>query len=768
MTRVLCILKTNEGGLWAIPQMQELSRRGHDVLFLIPPGNGRLRRTLQDLDIPVVEAEFDFRFNKDWRTIHGVWRLRRQIRRISPDIIFYHLYASALAARISTVGLGVRRVHMVAGPLYLDSRVIRSVERILARLDHTLIAGSRYTAARYKQLGYPANRLHAIPYGVDLERFDLEKVEPETSLQPDTFNAVMVAYFYAPKSQVYPGVGIKGHEILLNAWSKFVEEVPGARLTLVGAGFGAEGENHRRELMAVWTDRLPSVRWIDSVDDVRPWYAGSAISISPSLSENHGAALEASAMACPSIVSNAGALPETVDDGATGWIFPTGDEDALLQSIRAAYSAWQTGDLNRMGQAARRKMAASFSQRVTSSQVARAILGPKRTLSSESLLTFFAEDRLTVSERGVPASAGPEFAAGGWARGLRPVPSTTRLAARVSGIVTDDHEVQGNVFPLPSYTGGRQLLQTLPRMTLSILRAVKDSDAIAVRLPGPIGTIAVLCASCLRRNVVIEVVGDIDDVIASGVGGAVSKYGRYLAREATAMAVRRANRVRYVTSEKLQEKYPPAVTAEVYAFSDVHLQASDFERSPKFNNEPLIVAVGSHEQLYKGHDLLIKAMPGLISRFPKVRLLLIGKGQRQEYLRNLASSLNVSEHVEFGGFISPREALLDQLENATVFAMPSRTEGMPRALIEAMALALPCVASDVGGMGELLPEEYIVPPDDVRALTMALKKVLGDRDQAVLAGIANREKIRSLLVSWRDTESRWKDLLEDLSTPRED
>lgn len=374
MSRVVCVLKTNEGGLWAVPQMVEVRRRGHEVTFVIPAGDGKLRRVLDELSIPVIESAFDFSFKPSPRLLRGLVRLRRQLASLDADVLFYHLYASALAVRLATLGRRLRRVHMVAGPLYLDSPLIRRVERVLCRLDDVIIGGSEHTAQRYRALGMPTHRVRAIPYGVDLDRFTPEGVTPEPSVNPDRFTVVMVAYVYAPKSSVYPGVGIKGHEVLLEAWSRFVADLPESELILVGAGFDAAGEVHRRTLQQQWSALGPHVRWIDSVADVRPWYAVSDVSVSPSLSENHGAALEASAMGCPSIVSDAGALPETVVPRETGWVIPAGDATALESCLRLAHCVWARGELEAMGGAARSLMVARFDRSQCDARVADAIL----------------------------------------------------------------------------------------------------------------------------------------------------------------------------------------------------------------------------------------------------------------------------------------------------------------------------------------------------------------------------------------------------------
>ena len=142
--RVVLVLKTAEGGLWTVPQVQELRLRGHQVVAVLPPGGGRLRDAFRARDVEMEDAAFSFRFRPNLSTVRELWRLRRQIRALRPDVVHYHLYASALAARLSTLGLRLGRVHMVAGPLYLESRVIRllgeSAEPVATSMILVLVA----------------------------------------------------------------------------------------------------------------------------------------------------------------------------------------------------------------------------------------------------------------------------------------------------------------------------------------------------------------------------------------------------------------------------------------------------------------------------------------------------------------------------------------------------------------------------------------------------------------------------------------------------
>lgn len=374
------VIKTDDGGRWTLPQLDELRERGHEVVAVLPPGSeGQLRKALHDRGIDVVQSAFDFRFRPVPATVAGLLGLRRQLRALAPDVLHYHLYASALAVRFAGLGLPARRVHMVPGPLFLESSLIRLVERLLCRLDAVVIGGSEHTATLYRGIGMPAARIAAIPYGTDMEHFTPPSTDYRAAsraafgVDGDTFTACMVAYVYPPKRLTHRGRGVKGHDVLLAAWRRFRRETPGTspiRLILLGGGFNPAGEEYRRQLITRFgVAGDPSIDWQDSVLDVRDCYAAADVSVSPSLSENHGAAREAAAMGVPNIVSDAGALPETVD-ASCGWLVPRDDVDALVGALHEAHAEFRAGALAHRGRLSRERAVVRFAERPAARAVA--------------------------------------------------------------------------------------------------------------------------------------------------------------------------------------------------------------------------------------------------------------------------------------------------------------------------------------------------------------------------------------------------------------
>jgi glycosyltransferase involved in cell wall biosynthesis len=98
--------------------------------------------------------------------------------------------------------------------------------------------------------------------------------------------------------------------------------------------------------------------------------------------------------------------------------------------------------------------------------------------------------------------------------------------------------------------------------------------------------------------------------------------------------------------------------------------------------------------------------------------------------------------VRFLGWLPGGPAVRSELDAADLFALPSRQEGLPRAMVEAMARALPCVGSTVGGIPELLLAEDLVPPGDARALARKIREMLTTPGRMTRMSARNLEKAR--------------------------
>ena len=258
------------------------------------------------------------------------------------------------------------------------------------------------------------------------------------------------------------------------------------------------------------------------------------------------------------------------------------------------------------------------------------------------------------------------------------------------------------------------------RGALRELQAViRDHDAVVARVPSLYGNAASRIAEKLGKPLFIEVVGDAWDSLRTH-----SNKGKALAPIAyldTRRAVARGDYVIYVTERFLQGRYPSR--NRTLACSDVELvvpdQAAECRlRAAQIDPWPArrlrVGSVGAIDIVYKGHADVIRALGRLRASGVDVEYRIAGGGDPAR-LRQAAADAGVSDLVTLSGRV-PHDKITDWLAAIDLYVQPSHTEGMPRALLEAMAIGAPALASRVGGMPEVLPEDRIFKAGDVDAL----------------------------------------------------
>lgn len=173
----------------------------------------------------------------------------------------------------------------------------------------------------------------------------------------------------------------------------------------------------------------------------------------------------------------------------------------------------------------------------------------------------------------------------------------------------------------------------------------------------------------------------------------------------------------------------------------------------------------------KGHDLLVRALPGILEQAPSVRLVIGGEGPEEPALRALVRELGVDKQVIFAGRIA-HDALVEHYRMATVFAMPSRQgprdiEGFGIVLVEAGACEVPVVATRTGGIADAVADGetgLLVPQENVDALREALLRLLLDPAEAKRMGRRARERVLEGLT-WEATGDKFLALMEEPEAP---
>ena len=153
-----------------------------------------------------------------------------------------------------------------------------------------------------------------------------------------------------------------------------------------------------------------------------------------------------------------------------------------------------------------------------------------------------------------------------------------------------------------------------------------------------------------------------------------------------------------------------------------------------------VIAVGNLRP-EKGHDVLIDAAPHVLRRYPDARFDIVGGGPLRPSLIERAAERRVAHAVTFLG---QRDDVAAQLDAADLFVLPSRMEAFPNAVLEAMAAGLPVVASDAGGIPELVDDGrtgLLAPVGDPVALADRICQLIADPDAAARLGAAARLQV---------------------------
>ena len=267
------------------------------------------------------------------------------------------------------------------------------------------------------------------------------------------------------------------------------------------------------------------------------------------------------------------------------------------------------------------------------------------------------------------------------------------------------------------------------RKTTAILKELKSDRAVIIRAPSTSGTIAADYCRTQGRLYLAEAVGcPWDSLWNHSIKGKMLAPRMWMGFRRT---MKYADYAVYVTKEFLQRRYPSR--GETAAISDVELQPMDEiilgKRMKKIQNHSGAIKIGTAGALnvaYKGQNYMIEALAKLKAMGnADYEYHLAGSGD-MSVLRHLAERLGVSDQVFFDGALR-HDQMFQWFDDLDVYIQPSTVESMPRALIEAMSRGLPSFGSMVGGIPELLDEDFIFPREDATAIASKFRQLSTDQ-----------------------------------------
>jgi phosphatidyl-myo-inositol dimannoside synthase len=313
--------------------------------------------------------------------------------------------------------------------------------------------------------------------------------------------------------------------------------------------------------------------------------------------------------------------------------------------------------------------------------------------------------------------------------------------------------------PVGNFEGGPGYLRhhrVIGRRLLDALTTASDDSAFLVRAPTLIGDTATRFFARHGFPYAVEVVGDPATVFGWGrpagpVGSVLSTYLSAALRR----QVRGATAVGYVPSPQLRQRYPASSRAVTEDYSSLALEDDAVVASPRrltTVRSPLrLVTIGSMNWPYTGIDVLIEACRLLRDGGVDVNATVIGEGRLRSQYERQAGDAGLSDAVTFVGQVQAGIPIRERLDAADLFVLASVSEGLPRALIEAMARGLPSVGTTAGGIPGLLPPEHCAVPGDPTDLARVIRWTARSAEAMNAASKANLDRTSNFRASetWR-------------------
>ncbi|GIP35026.1 glycosyltransferase [Paenibacillus sp. J2TS4] len=282
--------------------------------------------------------------------------------------------------------------------------------------------------------------------------------------------------------------------------------------------------------------------------------------------------------------------------------------------------------------------------------------------------------------------------------------------------------------PMPNLSSPINRLSHMKQAKKILNEHYNKVDAVIGRLPSEIGSLAVTIAEKRRLPWATELVGCPWDALTnhgSLAGKLLAPYSAYRTRK----IIKKSSHTIYVTKQFLQQKYPTAGKSEHCSnveLVEINDSCLDGRIKRVANDARLTIGfIGGLNVKYKGLDSLFKALSLIKDRLPDYELRVLGGGNQDSWVQ-MADSLKLN--VKFYGTLPGGEPVMNWLDNIDLYVHPSLTEGLPRALVEAMSRGCACIGSDAGGIPELLDGEYIFPAGNAERMAQLLEKMVTDRD----------------------------------------
>lgn len=312
--------------------------------------------------------------------------------------------------------------------------------------------------------------------------------------------------------------------------------------------------------------------------------------------------------------------------------------------------------------------------------------------------------------------------------------------------------------PLPDFAGPIGLASRISLIRGTLRNCLSISDAAIMRAPSPLSMAAY---PVLKRGVIpwaIEMMMNPSTAYSSdSISHPLQPLIQKVFVDQTKKACMDAWGVAYVTEHVLQNSYPCRALVEndeavgfTGCYSTICLEEDRYSKQ-SFPLQPpseiRLAHTGKMADDRKGHAEFIGLISELNNRGVRARGILIGDGAERARLEDLARALGVDQYCNFCGWLTGFGEVQSMLHQAHFFVLPTKSEGLPRAVIEAMASGLICVANAVDGVPELLEDECLARQNAVDEYADIICRLLSDWPRALDLRDAQFERSKKYCAS---------------------
>ncbi|MBM6880003.1 glycosyltransferase [[Clostridium] spiroforme] len=283
------------------------------------------------------------------------------------------------------------------------------------------------------------------------------------------------------------------------------------------------------------------------------------------------------------------------------------------------------------------------------------------------------------------------------------------------------------VFEVENFNTLKGFIKDKPDFEKVIANIIKDIDLIFARMPSNTSNSVLKIACRYNKPYLVEVGGCAWDSYWNH--GIIGKFIAPLMYYEEKKYVKKANFATYVTKYFLQDRYPnkniTTNCSNVYLASVENIVLEQRLKKIKETDLKNIIfgqAVNSIDVKYKGEHLIIRALGILKKKGIHITYEVVGPGSG-EYLKQIAKENDVEDQLVLIGTLK-KDEMIEWYKSIDIYTQPSKQEGLPRSVIEAMSVGCPAIGSNIAGIPELLDTDCLFNPNKIETIVMTIERIL--------------------------------------------